>query len=175
MSQVQPEGESGRAGARVLTAGAGGANVATGLPVLDHLLALLAAYARFDLALEVVPGSAEAEVAAAGSALGQALREPLRGDGVRGFGSASATAAEALAHVAIEAVDEPLLVSNVDLTDARVGGLATDFAARFLQAVADGAGLTLHVRLLHGSDSQHVLEAIFKALGIALAEATSTA
>ena len=149
-------------------------DVATGLPVLDHLLALLAAYARFDLALEVVPGNAEAEVAAAGSALGRALREALRADGVRGFGSASATATEALAHVAIEATQEPLVVSNVDLTEARVGGLATDFAARFLEQVADGAGLTLHVRLLHGNDSQHVLEAIFKALGVALAEATRT-
>jgi imidazoleglycerol-phosphate dehydratase len=174
MSEVHPEGERGRGGARVVADGSGAVNVATGLPVLDHLLALLAAYARFDLALEVVPASAEAEVAGAGSALGEALHAALRADGARGFGSASGTASEALAHVVIETADEPLLVSNVDLTDARVGGLATDFAGRFLQAFVDDAGLTLHVRLLHGSDSQHVLEAIFKALGIALADATRT-
>jgi imidazoleglycerol-phosphate dehydratase len=171
MSEAQQDG-TGLGGARVQTRGTGAANVATGIPVLDHLLALLAWYARFDLALEVGPGSAEAEVAAAGAALGQALREPLRAEGARGFGSASATATEALAHVAIEAVDEPLLVSNVDLTEARVGGLATDFAARFLRELSEGAGLTLHVRLLHGSESQHVLEAIFKALGVALDDAT---
>ena len=53
----------------------------TGLPVLDRLLERLAQYARFDLALEVEPGAAEAEVAEAGSALGRALAEPLRATG----------------------------------------------------------------------------------------------
>src|SRR5438552_162050 len=47
-------------------------------------------------------------------------------------------------------------------------------ARRFLERFAEGAGLTLHVRLLNGTDSQHVLEAIFKALGVALADACST-
>jgi imidazoleglycerol-phosphate dehydratase len=83
------------------------------------------------------------------------------------------TSSEALAHVALEASDRPLVVSNVDLTEARVGGLASDLAARFLQQFAEGAGLTLHVRLVNGSDTQHVLEAIFKALGVALAQACS--
>jgi imidazoleglycerol-phosphate dehydratase len=78
---------------------------------------------------------------------------------------------EALAHVALEASGRPLLVSNVDLTDAQVGGLGTDIVARFLEEFADSAGLTLHVRLLEGRDTQHVLDAIFKALGLALAQA----
>jgi imidazoleglycerol-phosphate dehydratase len=81
---------------------------------------------------------------------------------------------EALAHVALEASDRPLVVSNVDLTEARVGGLASDLVANFLRELAEGAGLTLHVRLVNGSDTQHVLEAIFKALGVALAQACST-
>ncbi|MFY9580140.1 MAG: hypothetical protein WAQ33_12530, partial [Gaiellaceae bacterium] len=51
------------------------------------------------------------------------------------------------------------------------GGLATDVAARFLDQLTVSAGLTMHVRLIEGSDTQHVLEAIFKALGVALAEA----
>ena len=83
------------------------------------------------------------------------------------------TADEALAHVALEASGRPLVVSNVDLSSARVGGLDTDLVARFLRAFAEGAGLTLHVRLLNGNDTQHVLEAIFKALGVALAQATN--
>jgi imidazoleglycerol-phosphate dehydratase len=52
-----------------------------------------------------------------------------------------------------------------------VGGLATDLVARFLSELAEGAGLTLHVRLIEGRDTQHVLEAIFKGLGVALAQA----
>jgi len=78
---------------------------------------------------------------------------------------------EALAHVALEASGRPLVVSNVDLTEARIGGLGSDFVASFLNQLAEGAGLTLHVRLISGDDTQHVLDSIFKALGVALAQA----
>ena len=149
--------------------GTGAATIETGLPVLDHLLEQLVEVARFDVTLEVEPGGAEAEVSEAGSALGRALGGPLRAG--RGYGSAMMTSSEALANVVLEASETPLLVSNVDLTDARIGGLGTDVARRFLERLADGAGLTLHVRLLNGTDTQHVLEAIFKALGVALSQA----
>src|SRR5437868_13514785 len=78
----------GRASARVNLAGRGETNVATGVPVLDHLLGVLAAYASFDLALEVEPGSPEVEITAAARSLAEALAEPLRADAVRGHGSA---------------------------------------------------------------------------------------
>jgi imidazoleglycerol-phosphate dehydratase len=158
-------------GVRVVVGGGGRATVSTGLSVLDHLLGLLAYYARFDLTLENAPGSADAEVASAARALGEALAPVLRAEGARGFGSFAMTAEEALAHVVIETSDRPLVFSNVDLSGAHVGGLGTDLAARFLQELAEGAGLTLHVRLIEGRDPQHVLEAIFKSLGIALAYA----
>jgi imidazoleglycerol-phosphate dehydratase len=161
----------GRASARVTVAGRGETNVATGVPVLDHLLSLLAAYASFDLALEVEPGSPEVEITAAARSLAEALAQPLRADAVRGHGSAAIAVDEALAHVVLEASGRPLLVSNVDLSQARIAGLEGDLAARFLEELAQGAALTLHVRLLEGTDTQHVLEAIFKALGIALAQA----
>ena len=78
---------------------------------------------------------------------------------------------QALAHVALEFSGRPLVVSNVDLSAAHVAGLPGDVVARFLQELAEGAGLTLHVRLIDGEDTQHVLETIFKALGVALAQA----
>jgi imidazoleglycerol-phosphate dehydratase len=149
--------------------GTGSATIETGLPVLDHLLERLVEVARFDVVLEVEPGGAEEEVAEAGSALGRALAEPMRSG--RGYGSAMMTSSEALANVVLEASETPLLVSNVDLTEARIGGLGTDVARRFLERLAEGAGMTLHVRLLNGTDTQHVLEAIFKALGVALSQA----
>src|SRR6266702_1399915 len=158
---------AGRSGIRVELHGSGAASVETGLPVLERL----AQYARFDLVLEVEPGSAEVEVAEAGSALGRALAELLRGDGAPGYGFASMTSSEALASVVLEISDEPLLVTNVDLTQARIGGLGTDVARRFLERLAENAGLVLHVRLLNGTDSGHVLDAIFKAVGVALAQA----
>jgi imidazoleglycerol-phosphate dehydratase len=157
--------------ARVAPEG-GTTNVATGIPVLDHLLGLLARTGRFDLALELPPGDAETEVADAGRALGEAFAPLLRESGASGFGSAVLPADEALAQVALEVSERPLVASNVDLTEARAGGLGSDLAARFLDSFAEAAGLTLHVRLIDGEDSRHVLEAIFKALGAALADAS---
>jgi imidazoleglycerol-phosphate dehydratase len=163
--------EHSAAGVRLDVRGTGVAQVETGLPVLNSLLARLAETARFDLVLEIEPGDAEAEVDAAGAALGDALAGFLRVGNARGYGSASLPSAEALAYVVLERSDEPLVVSNVDLSDARIGGLGTDVARRFLEALAEHAGLVLHVRLLDGTDSNHVLEAIFKALGAALCQA----
>ena len=156
-----------------IAAGAGTANVATGLPVLDHLLTLLARSGAFDLALELAPGDAEAEVAEAGRSLGEALAPLLRADGASGHGAGIMPSDEALAQVVLELSEKPLLASNVDLSGARAGGLRSDLAARFLDALTHSARLTLHVRLIDGDDSQHVLEAIFKALGVALANAAT--
>lgn len=154
-------------GAR-LTAGTGVANISTGVPLLDHLLVELARAGRFELALEIDPDDPEAEVEAAGAALGHAAA-PLLLAGAHG--AATLPADEALAMVVIERSDRPLVASNADLTG--VGGLGSDLAAGFLESFATAAGLTLHVRLIEGEDSDHVLEAIFKALGVALQRAAS--
>jgi imidazoleglycerol-phosphate dehydratase len=154
--------------ARVDLAG-GATRVATGVAVLDHLLEELGEAGGFAVQLEIAPDDPEAEVGRAGEALGDALAPLLGGGAGRGFGIAPAD--EALAMVVVEASGRPLVVSNVDLTSTRAGGLRADLAATFLDELADAAGLTIHVRLLEGDDSQHVLSAIFKALGIALARA----
>jgi len=155
-------------GARIAP-GTGAVNVATGVPVLDHLLTELARAGRFDLVLEIEPDDPEAEVDAAGTALGRALAPSLPD---RAHGDATVPAFEALAMVVIERSDTPLVASNADLTGA--GGLGTDLAARFLARLADEAGLTIHVRLIEGEDTGHALAAIFKALGVALARAATT-
>jgi imidazoleglycerol-phosphate dehydratase len=155
--------------ARVEIAG-GDTRIATGVVVLDHLLEELGDAAGFGLQLEIAPDDPEAEVGRAGEALGDAL-VPLLDTGV-GRGSGISPADEALAMIVVEASGRPLVVSNVDLTSTRAGGLRADLAATFLDELADAAGLTIHVRLLEGDNSQHVLSAIFKALGIALAQAT---
>jgi imidazoleglycerol-phosphate dehydratase len=152
-------------GAR-LAPGSGQANVATGVPLLDHLLTELATAGRFDLSLEIEPDEPVAEVDAAGVAIGGALA-PLLRPGAHGSGVMLSD--EALAMVVVEASGNALLASNADLTGA--GGLGTDLAARFLAALADTAELSLHVRLIEGENTDHVLEAIFKALGVALAAA----
>jgi imidazoleglycerol-phosphate dehydratase len=155
-------------GVRVELASAGVASVGTGLPVLDHLLGELARTARLQLTLEVAPGSADEEVAAAGRGLGEALAPLLRGPGASGRGWAWLPADEALAGAVLEVSDEPHVASNVDFSGQRVGGLASDVVARFVEELAAGAGLNVHIRVLEGKEPQHVLIAIFKALGAAI-------
>jgi imidazoleglycerol-phosphate dehydratase len=171
VAAIEERGEGDRTGVRVAVFGTGDVNVVTGLPVLDHLLGLMARNASFDLALEVAAGAGSDEIVRAGRALGAGLAGPLRMPGVRGHASAIVPVDEALAHVALEASGRALVVSNVDLSASHVGGLGGDLVSQFLRELAEGSGLTLHVRLIDGRDTQHVLEAIFKALGLALAQA----
>jgi imidazoleglycerol phosphate dehydratase HisB len=160
-----------QSGVRIALAAEGAASVDTGLPVLDHLVAQLAQAARFRVSLEVAPGGAEAAAVAAGRAFGAALGERLAEPGAAGSGWSLVPADEALASAALERSDRPLLAANVDFTDQRVGGSATDVVSRFLEELTNAAGLNLHVRVLEGTDSQHVLAAIFKAVGAALGQA----
>jgi imidazoleglycerol-phosphate dehydratase len=156
---------------RLTVDGSGDATVATGLPMLDHLLGVLTRYARFDLALEVAPGSPHGQIQAAGRALGDSLHDVLREAAVRGHGIGAVPADEALASVALDVSDRPQVVSNVDLSSVHVAGLATDVIARFFDELASAAGIVLHVRLAHGEEERHVLDSIFKALGAALGDA----
>jgi len=157
--------------ARITLVADGVPRVATGIAVLDHLLAELAHTAGFGLSLEIAPDEPEAEVGTAGRALGEALVPLLSASGASGRGVGIVPADEALAMVVVEAAGRPLVASNADLTSTRAGGLRTDIAAAFLNELAEAAGLTIHVRLIEGEDSQHVLSAIFKALGAALHDA----
>ncbi len=157
--------------ARVELSVEGAASVATGLSVLDHLVGELARSARVQLTLEVAPGAADEEVAAAGRGLGNALGGLVRAAGASGQGWAWLPAEEALAGAVVEVSERPLVASNVDFSGQRVGGLASDVVARFLGELAEGAGLNVHIRVLEGKDPQHVLIAIFKALGAAIGQA----
>jgi imidazoleglycerol-phosphate dehydratase len=163
-----------REGAAAVSLGTGRdseSSIATGVPVLDHLLGELARAGRFELRLEIAPDEPESEVAAAGRALGEALAPLLASESSPDRGVGVVAADEALAMVVVEESGRPLVASNADLTSTGAGGLRRDLAAAFLDALAEAAGLTIHVRLFEGEESQHVFEAIFKALGVALADA----
>jgi imidazoleglycerol phosphate dehydratase HisB len=148
-------------GARVALAAEGSVNVATGLSILDHLVGELARAGRFKIALEVAPDSTDEAVSAAGVA------DHFQA----GAGWALMPSAEALASAALEVDAEPRLVTNADFSDIRVGGVATDVPSRFLAELAQAAGINLHVRVIEGDDPQHVLAAMFKAVGAALGQA----
>ena len=158
--------------ARLTVDGTGDATVATGLPALDHLLGVLARYARFDLALEVAPGGPQAQIDAAGQALGDALYPALREDGARGhgFGAASGRArrsprSRSMSPSGRASSPTSTFPASTSAVSARTSSPVS--STSWLR----GAGIVLHVRLAHGEDELHVLESIFKALGAALGAA----
>ena len=111
-----------------------------------------------------------------GRGCGRARARRLPGDllgrpRAAGVGWAIVPSEEALALASLERDDDPRLVSNVEFSAQRVGGLATDVASGFLRETAQAAHVNLHVRLLEGTDPQHVLTAIYKAVGAALGQA----
>ena len=164
--------DAGQAQVGVKVALGEGAVVSSGLTVLDHLLGELARAARIELAVEAAPGAVDQAVAGAGRGVGEGIAPLLRARGATGHGYAWLPAAEALAGAVIEISDRPLVASNVDFSG--VGGLRSDVVAVFLEELAAGAGLNVHIRVLEGKDPQNVLSAIFKALGAAIGQACRT-
>ena len=149
----------------------GTSSVTTGVAVLDRLIELAARSGHFSIQLDVAPTEPEAEVDIAGAEFGRALHGLLHDPEAKGHGIGIMPTDEALATVVLEASGRPLVASNVDLAASHLGGLETDLTQRFLRALAEAAGLTVHVRLVEGEDTAHVVDAIFKALGVALADA----
>ena len=157
--------------------GQGRAEIATGLGFFDHMLTHVAFHGCFDLDLaaqgdlHVDPHHTVEDV---GICLGQALRQCL-GDrrGILRYGSAFVPMDESLAQVVVDISNRPLLVLDPPRRPGVVGQFDGQLAEEFWRALAQNAGLTLHVRLLYGDNDHHLLEAAFKALGRALDQATS--
>ncbi len=159
--------------------GAGAGEASTGLPFFDHMLAQLGKHAGFDL---VVSATGDLEVDAhhtvedVGIVLGEALAEAL-GDkaGIRRFASIALPLDEALVQVALDCSGRPYLAYDVPFPDqvAPLGNPPFDpqLAEEFWRAFVTAAGLTLHVRLVVGRNTHHVLEASFKGVARCLRDA----
>ncbi len=151
--------------------GNGRADVSSGDAFIDHLLGLAARHARFDLTItradpRAAGGSVVESIA---GALGRALAEALGDErGVRRSGSVAMPSGEALALVALDLSGRPYLAYDVDFAGVRIDEFDADLARRFLRALVEAAGMTLHVRLLSGSDPHHIVDAVFAGLGEAL-------
>ncbi|MDT8900201.1 imidazoleglycerol-phosphate dehydratase HisB [Anaeroselena agilis] len=156
--------------------GSGQAVVTTGVGFFDHMLVLFARHGLFDLEVKAdgdLHIDAHHTVEDTGIVLGQALARAL-GDkrGIRRYGTAFVPMDEALAMVALDVSGRPFLQYDVEAAACVIGSYAGELTEEFLRALAVNAGLTIHVRLLAGRNAHHIHEAIFKALGRALAEAT---
>jgi imidazoleglycerol-phosphate dehydratase len=155
----------------------GEASAATGIGFLDHMLDLLARHGRLGMKLEAkgdLETGAHHTTEDVGIALGQALDQAL-GDraGIRRYGSAIVPMDEALAECAIDISGRPLCVYEAALPEVSIAGFDAELAEEFFRAVASTARLTLHLRVRHGSNAHHMIEAAFKAFARALREAVS--
>jgi imidazoleglycerol-phosphate dehydratase len=159
--------------------GDGDGKAATGLPFFDHMLAQLGRHAGFDLDVTAT-GDLEVDahhtVEDVGIVLGEALAEAL-GDkaGIRRFASIALPLDEALVEVALDLSGRPFLAYDVAFAD-QTAPLGTppfepQLAEEFWRAFATAAALTLHIRLVSGRNTHHVLEASFKGAARCLRDA----
>lgn len=156
--------------------GTGQVDISTGIPFFDHMLHLWAAHGLFDLRL-TAKGDLEIDdhhtVEDVGICLGQAFRQALQQNpGVRRYGFASVPMDEALAQVSVDLSNRPLLIYKVTFFPGG-GRFDPQLAQEFWRAFALHCGATLHILVPHGENTHHILEAIFKAAGRALAEAAT--
>lgn len=157
--------------------GSGRSEIHSGVGFLDHMLTLFARHGRFDLTV-ACEGDTWVDdhhsVEDIGICLGEAAAQAL-GDkrGITRYGSMLLPIDEALILCAVDISGRPMLCTELNIPTEKVGTFDTELVQEFLQAFASRAGLTLHVRQLSGSNSHHIIEGVFKALGRALSAAVA--
>lgn len=157
--------------------GSGRSEVHSGVGFLDHMLTLFARHGRFDLTV-ACEGDTWVDdhhsVEDIGICLGEAAAQAL-GDkrGITRYGSMLLPMDEALILCAVDISGRPMLCTELQIPTEKVGTFDTELVQEFLRAFAARAGLTLHVRQLAGSNSHHIIEGVFKALGRALSAAVA--
>jgi imidazoleglycerol phosphate dehydratase HisB len=154
--------------------GSGAADIATGIPFLDHLLRALALHARLDLEVKArgdLEVDAHHTVEDVAIVLGETLAAAL-GDraGITRFGSAIVPLDESRATVALDCGGRGYAVIDVPLRGVMIGSLPATLVPHFLETLALRGGVTLHV-IAAGRDDHHLAEVTFKALARALRQA----
>ncbi len=157
--------------------GSGSTNINTGIGFFDHMLEGLAKHGFFDLDC-VVQGDLQVDghhtVEDVGIVLGNAIKEAV-GDkiGIKRYGYFILPMDDALALCAIDLCGRPYLSFECPFHTERVGYLDTELVKEFFYAVSYSAGMNLHIKMLSGYNSHHMIEAAFKAFAKALDDAVT--
>jgi len=157
--------------------GSGVSEIETDVPFLNHMLDLFTKHGQFDLKVQA-EGDIDIDdhhtVEDIGICLGQCLREAL-GDkkGIKRYASVFVPMDEALAQVVIDISNRPHFEYRAQYPSSQVGSFSTELVHEFLWKLALEARITLHVIVHYGMNTHHMIEAVFKALGRALDEATT--
>jgi len=152
--------------------GSGRAEVATGVPFLDHMLDQVARHGMLDLSVQAKGDlhiDAHHTVEDVGITLGQAVKQAL-GDkaGLTRYGHAYVPLDEALSRVVIDFSGRPGLEYHVQFKRALIGEFDVDLVHEFFQGFANHAQVTLHIDNLRGENAHHQCETMFKAFARAL-------
>ena len=152
--------------------GSGQFLIHTGIPFFDHMLSLVAHHSSMDLSikakgdLHVDPHHTVEDV---GICLGEGIRKALgEAKGINRYGMAFTPMDETLASIALDFSMRPCLVFNVKLRRAKLGTFDLELIEEFFRALCNHGRMTLHINLLYGRNSHHMVEAIFKGFGRAL-------
>jgi imidazoleglycerol-phosphate dehydratase len=152
--------------------GSGQSAFSTGVPFLEHMLEQIARHGLIDIDIQASGDlhiDAHHLVEDLGITLGQAFKQAL-GDkrGMTRYGFAYVPLDEALSRVVIDFSGRPQLEYRVDFPRASVGDFETDLVHEFFQGFCNHALVTLHIDNLHGDNSHHIAETVFKAFGRAV-------
>ncbi|MDA8233446.1 MAG: imidazoleglycerol-phosphate dehydratase HisB [Clostridia bacterium] len=154
-----------------------GGKIVTGVGFLDHMLNLWARHGDFDLEV-----AAKGDVGVddhhttedVGICLGLAFREALgTKEGIQRYGNSFVPMDEALVQAVVDISGRAYLALDGEIPRSKVGTFDTELVEEFLRAFAHNAGVNLHIRILAGRNTHHIIEAVFKALGRALREAAA--
>lgn len=157
--------------------GTGAGRIATGVGFMDHMLTLFARHARMDLDV-ICKGDTFVDdhhsVEDIGICLGAAIAKAV-GDkrGIRRYGSMLLPMDEALVLCALDLSGRSCLRYTAQIPSQKIGTFDTELVEEFFLGLTRSAGLTLHMKMMDGTNSHHIVEAMFKALGRALREAVS--
>ncbi|MFO1237561.1 MAG: imidazoleglycerol-phosphate dehydratase HisB [Alphaproteobacteria bacterium] len=155
--------------------GTGDYDVDTGIGFLDHMLESFARHAMLDLKVRA-QGDLHIDfhhtTEDTGIVIGQAIARAL-GDfkGIRRFGEATIPMDETLTRAAVDVSNRPYLIWKVNFSRPKLGEMDTELFKEWFQAVAQNAGITLHVENLYGENNHHIVESCFKAFARALRQA----
>ena len=154
--------------------GKGDSDVQTGIMFLDHILVTLAKHGLFDLKIKA-KGDLKHHISEdVALVLGEALKKTTnKGIGIKRFGSACVPMDEALARVTVDLGGRPYSIRNLRIMQAQIEDLKTEDIEHFFDSLAQASKANIHMSVLYGSNEHHKIEAIVKALALALREALS--
>jgi imidazoleglycerol-phosphate dehydratase len=155
--------------------GTGAYDIDTGIGFLDHMLESFSRHSLIDLKVRA-QGDLHVDfhhtTEDTGIVIGQAIKRAL-GDfaGIRRFGAALIPMDETLTRVGIDCSNRPYLIWKVTFPRPKIGEMDTELFREWFQALAQNAGICLHIENLYGENSHHIVETCFKGTARALREA----